>query len=197
MSDSSSTELPMFPLYTVVYPGSQMPLKIFEPRYLKMIGQCARDDTEFGVCLIAEGKEVGVAAQPNLEGTAARIVDFNQGKDGLLHVTAEGTRRFQVKNYRVNANQSIIGEIEWQLDRHEVFPQEFLYLVRTLKNIFDRIEMVNPEFKSHYDNPHWVSYRLADLLPVPLVAKQQLLCMDSATERLKVIARWTAELDIS
>ena len=53
----SITEIPLFPLRTVLFPGGFLPLRIFEQRYIDMVRECARSDTGFGVCLISEGEE--------------------------------------------------------------------------------------------------------------------------------------------
>ena len=57
--------VPLFPLNTVLFPGSVLPLKIFEQRYLDMAAACMKDNTPFGICLIASGSEVGGSAEPH------------------------------------------------------------------------------------------------------------------------------------
>ena len=56
--------------------------------------------------------------------------------------------------------------------------------VQDEKNLYHKIK----------DDPHWVSYRLAELLTIPLPAKQELLELDSVTERISRIASWAREL---
>ncbi|MDP2057237.1 MAG: LON peptidase substrate-binding domain-containing protein, partial [Thiobacillus sp.] len=51
------SSLPLFPLNTVVFPGGQLPLRIFEQRYLDMVKQAIADNTPFGICAIREGTE--------------------------------------------------------------------------------------------------------------------------------------------
>ena len=65
-------DLPLFPLGTVLFPGMQLPLQLFEPRYLQMFQDIARQDSRFGVVLIKEGVEVGEPAVPFDIGTIAR-----------------------------------------------------------------------------------------------------------------------------
>ena len=90
-------EMPLFPLKSVVlFPGMMLPLHIFEPRYREMINLCLKESSPFGVALIAEGKEVGAAAKPQLIGTAARIVRHDRMEDGRLNITAVGTQRFRI-----------------------------------------------------------------------------------------------------
>ena len=90
-------EMPLFPLKSVVlFPGMVLPLHIFEPRYREMINLCLKDKSPFGVALIDEGREVGVAARPHFVGTAARIVRHDRMEDGRLNITAVGTQRFRI-----------------------------------------------------------------------------------------------------
>ena len=87
-------EIPLFPLHTVLYPGGPLPLRIFEQRYLDMISRCLKSESLFGVLLIKNGNEAGLAETWNV-GTLAKIVDWYQGSDGLLGVTAIGQQRFR------------------------------------------------------------------------------------------------------
>jgi uncharacterized protein len=51
-------QLPLFPLQTVLFPGGWLPLRIFEVRYLDMIGRCHKAGAPFGVVSLSEGSEV-------------------------------------------------------------------------------------------------------------------------------------------
>jgi uncharacterized protein len=53
-------ELPVFPLESVLLPHEQLPLRIFEPRYVALVNDCVRSaNPSFGVVLISRGREVG------------------------------------------------------------------------------------------------------------------------------------------
>ena len=59
MAETSSLHsLPLFPLETVLFPGGTLPLRVFEVRYLDMIGKCHRAGAPFGVVALAQGHEV-------------------------------------------------------------------------------------------------------------------------------------------
>ena len=67
--------LALFPLRTVLFPGGLLLLKVFEARYLDMIGHCMRTGSPFGVVCIAQGQEVGATSAARLEsvGVLARL----------------------------------------------------------------------------------------------------------------------------
>ena len=83
----TTIKIPLFPLSTVLFPSGVLPLRIFEPRYLSMVSDCMRNESEFGVVLITQGREAGQPAQFHHTGTLARIIDFDQLDDGFLGIT--------------------------------------------------------------------------------------------------------------
>src|SRR5690625_2812626 len=87
---SSLTDIPLFPLATVLFPGGLLELRIFEPRYLDLARECTRAQKCFGVCLILGGEEVGNPAVPAAVGTLARITDFFTHAEGILGICVEG-----------------------------------------------------------------------------------------------------------
>ncbi|GAA1634936.1 LON peptidase substrate-binding domain-containing protein [Microbacterium flavum] len=89
----------MFPLGAVLFPHTPLPLRIFEPRYLTMVGRLLEeDDPEFGVVLIERGRETGGGDERVGVGTLARLVSVSAGAEDL-HVVAVGTERFTVDRW--------------------------------------------------------------------------------------------------
>ncbi len=89
----------MFPLGSVLFPQTPIPLRIFEPRYLTMVGRLLdEDDPLFGVVLIERGHEAGGGDQRASVGTMARLVSVAAGSDDL-QIVAVGTERFTVDRW--------------------------------------------------------------------------------------------------
>ncbi|WP_273733254.1 LON peptidase substrate-binding domain-containing protein [Mycolicibacterium septicum] len=90
------TVSPMFPLEVAMLPGQELPLRIFEPRYVAMVGDCmAMSEPSFGVVLISAGREVGGGDRRCDVGALAKIVDcqeFGAGKYRLLCVMGDRIR---------------------------------------------------------------------------------------------------------
>jgi Lon protease-like protein len=90
-------EIPIFPLNTVLFPGTWLPLRVFEPRYRQMLADCLDGERAFGVALIMFGEEVAGPATPHRTGTLARIQEVAQ-EGGMFHLLVRGDQRFQVES---------------------------------------------------------------------------------------------------
>jgi Lon protease-like protein len=93
----------MFPLSSVLFPGGEFPLHVFEPRYRELTDHCLAGDGEFGVVLIARGSEVGGGDQRFGVGTVARITAASRFDDGRWALLVEGTRRITVAEWLPDA----------------------------------------------------------------------------------------------
>ncbi len=90
-------ELPLFPLGSVLFPGSMINLHIFEERYKEMINLCLQQRAPFGVVLIEEGREaLGPLAKPFLVGCTAQIVGVQPLGQGRMFIAAVGQERFRI-----------------------------------------------------------------------------------------------------
>lgn len=113
--------MPMFPLGSVLLPGMPLALRVFEERYLKMMGALLDDDTpQFGVVLIERGHEVGGGEKRFELGTLAEILQI-EAPDGPLSVLARGTRRFRVEKWLTDdpypqAEIELLGQLETDQD---------------------------------------------------------------------------------
>jgi Lon protease-like protein len=172
----------------VLFPGGRLPLRIFEARYMDMAKACLRDGAPFGVCLILDGKEVGEPAIPAPVGTLARIGEWDMPQLGLLHVVAEGGRRFRIVERRVQRDGLARASVEL-LD--EVRDAPVTPAGHTCARLLERLIAQQPSLfaEPRLDSSDWVSARLAELLPLPLAVKQELLELGEAAERLARISR--------
>ena len=104
-------ELPIFPLPLVLNPGGELRLRIFEPRYLDMVRDCARSQTGFGICSVlpAPGSDQrGICSM----GCEAKIVDFDTLPDGLLGIQVVGLERFRMQSLQARDNGLSIAVVD-------------------------------------------------------------------------------------
>ena len=185
---SLPSPLPLFPLHTVLVPGAALDLRIFERRYLDMIRDCGRNGSGFGVCLILDGNEAGAAALPAAFGTEALVEDFDTTPEGLLSLRVRGRRRFHVLRTRVRDTGLVVADIEWREDdatSPRLRPEHAL-LAELLRRILLQIASDHAEpAPLLFENATWVGWRLAELLPLPMPQRQELLQLDDPHARLQ------------
>jgi uncharacterized protein len=192
----ATVSLPLFPLHTVLVPGAALDLRIFERRYLDMVRECGRSGIGFGVCLILDGNEAGEAALPAAFGTEALVEDFDTTPEGLLSLRVRGRRRFHVLRTRVRDTGLVVADIEWREDA-AVSPRlrpEHALLAELLRRILLQIASGQAEpAPMLFENAAWVGWRLAELLPLPLPQRQELLQLDDPHARLQRLLDGIAE----
>ena len=180
-------QVPLFPLNTVLFPGGPLPLRIFEARYLDMIGECISNDSPFGVLLIREGAEAGSAATHEI-GTLARIVDWYLGSDGLLGVTARGEQRFRLISSHREPGGLNIGNIEVLPPEPEIpLPVEYQPMATILAGVLDDLGRLYEDLERNLDDAGWVTNRFVEILPIDLAEKQLCLEQSNPTERLRLV----------
>ncbi|MEO8780181.1 MAG: LON peptidase substrate-binding domain-containing protein [Rhodanobacter sp.] len=183
---SAHLDVPLFPLGSVLFPGGQLHLRIFEPRYLDLVRECTRNGSAFGVCLILAGHETGEPAVPAAIGTLARITDFHRDQDGLLGIVAEGGARFRVTRSRIRADGLLRGDAKlWPAELELEVPVEFALLQSILERL---IEMMAPHWRQaprgNYEDASWLGFRLAELLPLDAGEQQRMLELTDPLQRL-------------
>jgi Lon protease-like protein len=160
---NATTSLPLFLLHAVLVPGQRLPLKVFEPRYLDMASRCLKNSEPFGICLIKSGKEVGAAGEPYTVGTLAHIEQWEMPQSGILHLQVRGGERFSVVRTEKHG-ELVVAEVElWPPEPELEVPSRYAMLVDFLQQV---LEGRDTPGEPQYTNAAWVSWRLAELLPV-------------------------------
>ena len=108
----------MFPLGTVLLPGDDLPLRIFEPRYLAMLERCLAGDGRFGVVLIERGSEVGGGDARTDVGTIAQIDQYIRAAGGRFSLVCRGTERVRVTRWLPD-DPHPLAEVEPWPDREQ------------------------------------------------------------------------------
>jgi len=185
----NTTEIPVFPLHTVLVPGAYLPLQIFEPRYLDMVRDCVRDDSGFGVCLILESDDSNGKTAHSRIGTLARVTDWTTLENGLLGISTRGHEKFHIVSTRMRDSGLMVAEVEWLAELESVLvPDSCLLLSGFVDRFMDKLGTNYPEFEPGcLDNADWVGYRLTELLPLKNLERQGLLELKDPVRRLEQI----------
>jgi Lon protease-like protein len=203
-------QVPLFPLKAVLCPDGWLPLRVFELRYLDMIGRCQRNQAPFGVVLLTEGEEVrevtdgGTSNQPNFftekfapVGTLAQIESIDKSQAGLWLIQCRGTQRFRIDGTQQLQHGLWTADIHLlESDSHVVVSDHLQATSDALKQLLDNLTEHQPQALDtlpmrepyRWDDCGWVANRWLELLPLPLPLKQQLLTLDNPMLRLELVA---------
>lgn len=191
----SHIEIPLFPLRTVLFPGGPLPLRIFETRYLDMIGRCLKDERGFGVLAIRDGSESG-SAEVHQVGTLANVIDWYQFDDGLLGITVIGQTRFMLHSVRQQDDGLNLGEVDFlEPETETALPERYHDLLMLLQNVMSELEAQYRFVEKDYGDAGWVGCRLAEVLPLSLEQKQMCLEISDPIRRLDVLKPLVENLD--
>jgi Lon protease-like protein len=190
---SAPLELALFPLQSVLFPGALLPLKVFEARYLDLIGRCLREHAGFGVVCLRQGTSVGRdGVRFEREGVLARIDSVDAEQAGILQVRCTGTQRFAFDGEpRQQSDGLWLADVNRQPDDEVLAPEpSVLPTVKALANAIGALrEQGSTPFAEPYrfDDAGWVANRWCEILPISLAAKQRLMVLPEPQLRLRLV----------
>lgn len=120
------SRLRLFLLHTVLFPGMDLPLNVFEARYRRLVSECLENDEPFGVALIKAGYEVGDdTAEAYPIGCTARIVNAVPSAGGRIMLSTRGEQRFRIVEMRRD-DPYPSAEVEFPVDELTEVPESLL-----------------------------------------------------------------------
>lgn len=191
----SLPDLPLFPLQSVLFPGAQLTLRVFEARYLDLVSRCLREQQPFGAICLRQGSEVRGASDDAVlletTGVLARLEEVDAEQAGVLRVRCLGTQRFEIDE-PVQQPDGLWTARAWLIDDDAVVapPEAMVATVRALANAIGALERKggSPFLKPYrFDDAGWVANRWCELLPISLAAKQKLMALEDPQVRLRLV----------
>jgi hypothetical protein len=183
----------LFPLKSVLFPGTVLQLKVFEARYLDLASQCLRDNVPFGVVALASGTEAGRGdVRFEQHGVLATIDEVDAEGANLLTLRCTGGERFEIVGAATRQNNGLwMANIELMPADPVVSPDASLFAtVQALQQVIaSLIEKGSAPFAEPYrlDDASWVANRWCEILPIPLSAKQKLMLLPDPQSRLRLV----------
>jgi Lon protease-like protein len=190
----------MFPLGMVLMPSMPLSLRIFEDRYLKLLGDLIGEgNPEFGVVLIERGAEIGGGDKRMLMGTVASVIDIGT-LDQFYGLEAVGSQRFRVNAWLPDdpypmADVDFLPDLIWD---DSLMPSR-VHLETKVRNFlafaseFGDLQY-GPDIEISND-PIDACWQLAGVLPVGPLDQQELLSCQSAEELISRTYELVVTLD--
>jgi Lon protease-like protein len=170
--------LPLFPLDVVLFPGTALPLHIFEPRYKEMIGECLAQHRTFGV---VRAVEQGLA---EIGCTAEIVTVVKEYPDGRLDLVSEGRQRFEL--LRVNQERSFLQAEVLMIDDEPGTPPQ-ADAARAVQLHSELLAIAGAKQDLPAAGPSLLSFHLAGSVSLDLDFKQKLLSLRSEPKRLTLL----------
>jgi len=196
MSDPPEpVRIPLFPLPGVVlFPGTLLPLHIFEPRYRTMVSRALTGDRVIGMAML-DGEPAKDSPPPVLAvGGAGRIVEHEELEDGRFNIILEGVYRFRIlgeeptEPFRT-ARVEVLSAVDYPdpgLGARAI--AEVLHLFGELQSAMDLPPLPSEELSAER-----LSGELALRLRWPPSDLQRILTLDALSERFDAIRERLAE----
>ncbi len=190
--------LPLFPLGTVLFPDGELPLRIFEVRYLDMINKCVKADAPFGIVSLVQGEEV---RRPEIQelfssvGTLAKISHHQSPQSGLKLVVCQGSSRFRITHTERLKHGLWIADVDFiDNDMPVAVPAELSNTVDALVRVHAQLSAVDqhavpkPPFSAlQLNDCGWIANRWCELLPLQQEFKQRMLELENPLIRLELV----------
>ena len=196
-NSANPESLPLFPLGAAVFPGSLLPLQIFELRYLQMVGECERQGTHFGVVTLTRGGEVHQPGQPaelfEPVGTRMQLVSVRRPRPGLVHIWCRALDTFVVNQTHQRSDGLWRGEVDTLAPEPDLaVPQHLRYLSDQMRDALQRLQDDGMDPQPwpqpwRLEDCSWLSYRWCELLPLPTAMKYRMLALREPLMRLELI----------
>jgi len=179
--------IPLFPLNVVLFPGSTLPLHIFEHRYRVMVRRCLSEGIEFGIILATDKGVATVGC------TAAITQRLKEHPDGRVEILTEGRSVFRIvelleeREYREAIVEYLAEDIT------PVSKSELQHKESTLLSVFQECHSLlydQPWVTSSKEKPGDTSYRMAARLPLNLEERQTMLEFRGEPERQDFLIEW-------
>lgn len=184
--------LPLFPLPLVLFPGTPLPLHIFEPRYRRMLADCLRGDRRFGILFQPDDAETDLPA-PGTVGCVAHVDTCADRPDGRSDILVSGVARFELQRLVSGDEPYLVGAVTMYDDLAEPsIPLETL--ARQVRDLFARVGRAAGVIADDRATPPelprdaaLLSFAIASLVDLDAPARQALLASRSPMDRLRSV----------
>lgn len=174
--------IPIFPLSICLLPQGFNQLRIFEPRYKRLVSESLKSGQGFGLCMLAEDKQNVMPI-----GTLTKIIDFDMLEDGMFAIAIEGVQRFKINHIEIESD----GLKRAQVDLLDSWPKKPLNEAKDeeqlLKNTLKELLSQYPQHLAYYDESQfddisWVCQRWLEIIPMD--SKEKYHCINQHNHRL-------------
>jgi hypothetical protein len=172
--------LPLFPLNIVAYPGEQVNLHIFEPRYKQLIQECNHNGSTFGISPHINGRLMTIGTEMQL----TEIVKMYE--NGEMDIRTLGSRKYSLEKFIKVVQGKLYSGADVQFLETE--PPGDWGLREEVVNLLDQLSgMLEVEKSLHEGVENFISYQCGHYIGLSVEEEYTLLSLNSENERLNFL----------
>jgi Lon protease-like protein len=166
--------LSLFPLNLIVYPGEDLNLHIFEPRYRQLINECLEEERTFGIPAFINNKLPGFGTEMHVTTLHKRY------PDGRMDIKSKGLGVFKLVNFENPLPGKLYagGEVEL-IAPSDGFSAHSLALAERLEQLYHVLQ-IETDYSLSTEN---LSYRVAHKVGLSIEQEYELLTLETEAER--------------
>jgi ATP-dependent Lon protease len=186
------TELPVFPLPVVLFPGVPLPLHIFEPRYRQMLNDIRLSNNLFCVAYFDPSTSDSDVPPAGHVGCVAEVTEVQMLPDGRSNILTLGVIRYRIESYVDRGDPYLVARINYFEDDEEdnsALAESSREVAETFTRIAQAVRTLNDERANLPDisdtEPQRLSFLVAAAMEIDADVKQDLLELTSTSVRLE------------
>ncbi|WP_434355272.1 LON peptidase substrate-binding domain-containing protein [Parasalinivibrio latis] len=167
----------LFPLPIFLLPGGITKLRIFEPRYIRLVKESLASQSRF-VLAMTEGETICSY------GTLVDIIDFETLEDGLLGITIQGRHRVRITSASQQSDKLWVSGLDILSDwAEEKSTGDCEDITNGLRQVFTAYPNHGHQYEAtHFDSITWVCQRWLEVLPLANNQRQWFIAQNSVAE---------------
>jgi ATP-dependent Lon protease len=185
------SELPVFPLGIVLFPGVPLPLHIFEPRYRQMLNDIRVSNNLFGLSYFDASTSDREIPPVGTIGCVAEVTETQALPDGRSNILTVGIIRYRIDEYVDRGDQYLVARVSFFEDEdedNELLRESSHEVAESFTRIARAVRIINDERANLPDitdtEPQRLSFLVAAAMEVDAEVKQELLELRRTSERL-------------
>lgn len=189
---SGITELPVFPLPVVLFPGVPLPLHIFEPRYRQMLTDIRLSNNLFCVAYFDPSTSENDVPPAGHVGCVAEVTETQTFPDGRSNILTLGVIRYRIESYVERGDPYLLARVSYFEDDEEdqsMLAESAREVAETFTRIAQAVRTLNDERANLPDisdtEPQRLSFLVAAAMEIDADVKQELLELTSTSIRLE------------
>ena len=186
------SELPLFPLPVVLFPGVPLPLHIFEPRYRQMLEDIQMTKNLFALAYFDPTLSSNEVPPAGSVGCVAEVTETQSFPDGRSNILTLGVIRFRIDSYVDRGDPYLVAQVSFFEDDEEdesLLAGPAKEVADTFTRIAQAVRTINDERATLPDisntEPQRLSFLVAAAMEIEAEVKQELLELRSTSERLE------------